>query len=87
MVRPSAVTSAAAITGYDLVNVVAEISDDTQMTLFTANGLLLGTTREMTRGIMGPYPSYIAFCYKDWFRTQCEKYPLNEEYPSFSFPR
>ena len=69
------------ITGYDLVNGVAEISDDTQMTLFTANGLLLGTTREMTRGIMGPYPSYIAFCYKDWLRTQCEKYPLNEEYP------
>ena len=69
------------ITGYDLVNGVAEISDDTQMTLFTANGLLLGTTRGMTRGIMGSYPSYIAFCYKDWLRTQCEKYPLNEEYP------
>lgn len=69
------------ITEYDLVNGVAEISDDTQMTLFTANGLLLGTTRGMTRGIMGSYPSYIAFCYKDWLRTQCEKYPLNEEYP------
>ena len=69
------------ITQYDLVNGIAEISDDTQMTLFTANGLLLGTTRGMTRGIMGSYPSYIAFCYKDWLRTQCEKYPLNEEYP------
>lgn len=69
------------ITEYDLVNGVAEISDDTQMTLFTANGLLLGTTRGMTRGIMGSYPSYIAFCYKDWLRTQCEKYPLNEESP------
>ena len=33
------------ITEYSLVNGVAEISDDTQMTLFTANGLLLGTTR------------------------------------------
>lgn len=58
------------ITEYDLVNGVAQISDDTQMTLFTANGLLLGTTRGMTRGIMGSYPSYIALCYKDWLRTQ-----------------
>ena len=41
------------ITEYSLVNGVAEISDDTQMTLFTANALLLGTTRGMTRGIMG----------------------------------
>ena len=47
------------ITEYSLVNGVAEISDDTQMTLFTANALLLGTTRGMTRGIMGSYPSYI----------------------------
>ena len=59
------------ITEYDLVNGVAEISDDTQMTLFTANGLLLGTTRGMTRGIMGSYPSYIAFCYNDVFNNVC----------------
>lgn len=38
------------ITEYDLVNGVALISDDTQMTLFTANGLLLGKTRGMIRG-------------------------------------
>lgn len=31
------------ITEYDLVNHTGRISDDTQMTLFTANGLLLGT--------------------------------------------
>lgn len=67
------------ITEYDLVEGVAEISDDTQMTLFTANGLLLETTRGMTRGIMGTYPSYIALCYKDWFQTQNRKYPLNEK--------
>ena len=30
---------------YDLVDGIAQISDDTQMTLFTANGLLLGTTK------------------------------------------
>lgn len=68
------------ITEYDLVNGIAEISDDTQMTLFTANGLLLGKTRGMTRGIMGSYSSYIALCYTDWLRTQYEKYPLNEKY-------
>ena len=65
------------ITEYSLVNGVAEISDDTQMTLFTANALLLGTTRGMTRGIMGSYPSYISLCYKEWLRTQYEQFPLN----------
>lgn len=68
------------ITEYDLMNGVARISDDTQMTLFTANGLLLGTTRGKMRGIMGPYTGYIACCYKDWFRTQYENYPLDEKY-------
>lgn len=68
------------ITEYALKNGVAEISDDTQMSLFTATGLLLGTTRGMTRGIMGTYPSYINFSYKDWYRTQTEHYPLPEEY-------
>lgn len=55
---------------YSLENGVAEISDDTQMTLFTANGLLLGTTRGMTRGIVAKYSDYIALCYKDWYKTQ-----------------
>ena len=68
------------ITKYALRNGVAEISDDTQMTLFTATGLLLGTTRGMTRGIMGTYPSYIDYSYKDWYRTQTESYPLPKEY-------
>lgn len=66
------------ITEYALKNGVAEISDDTQMTLFTATGLLIGTTRGMTRGLMGTYPSYINFSYKDWYRTQMERYPLAE---------
>lgn len=67
------------ITSYELVGGVAQISDDTQMTLFTATGLLLGTTRGMTRGIMGSYPSYVARCYGDWLRTQTKQYPLNTE--------
>ena len=65
------------ITSYEPVNGKALISDDTQMTLFTASGLLLGTTRGKTRGIMGSYPSYIAYCYEEWYRTQTEKYPLD----------
>ncbi len=68
------------ITEYELRHGAAEISDDTQMTLFTATGLLLGTTRGMTRGIMGPYEGYIGHSYLDWYRTQTEKYPLPEEY-------
>lgn len=67
-------------TEYTLKNGIAEISDDTQITLFTATGLLLGTTRGMIRGIMGTYPSYINFSYKDWYRTQTESYPLTGEY-------
>ena len=62
------------ITEYDLTGGVAQSSDDTQMTLFTANGLLLGMTRGMTRGIGGPDPHYIGLCYRDWLRTQESKY-------------
>ena len=58
------------ITKYSLADGVALISDDTQMTLFTANGLLVGTTQRMTRGVTDTYPSYIALCYKDWLKTQ-----------------
>ena len=63
---------------YDLVDGIAQISDDTQMSLFTANGLLLGTA-SMTSGIMKTYPEYIACCYKDWLQTQYNSYPLKEK--------
>lgn len=58
------------ITNYELTDGVAQISDDTQMTLFTANGLLHGTTRGRMRGIMASYSSYIFLCYQDWLSTQ-----------------
>lgn len=58
------------ITEYSLDDGVALISDDTQMSLFTAIGLLIGTTREMMRGNAGTYPFYISFAYKDWLKTQ-----------------
>lgn len=48
----------------------ALISDDTQMSLFTANGLLVGDTRGNLRGIQGWPRSYVALSYQDWLRTQ-----------------
>lgn len=59
------------ITRYTLNrNGKAEISDDTQMTLFTANGLLFGITRGYTRGIMGNPVNYISQAYVEWLETQ-----------------
>ena len=48
----------------------ALISDDTQMTLFTANGILVGETRGALRGIRGDTAGYAALAYQDWLRTQ-----------------
>ena len=48
----------------------ALISDDTQMSLFTANGLLVGDTRGAMRGIQGWPRVYVAKAYKDWLKTQ-----------------
>ena len=46
------------------------ISDDTQMTLFTANGMLMGLTRGYMRGIGGRPEKYVDGAYLDWFYTQ-----------------
>lgn len=60
------------ITKYELdpASGMALISDDTQMTLFTANGILFGMTRGAMRGIMGPVESYVYSAYQDWLYTQ-----------------
>lgn len=58
------------ITRYELKDGKALISDGTQMTMFTANGILFGATRERLNGIMAPVCHYIHKAYKDWFRTQ-----------------
>lgn len=60
------------ITEYELDALTgnAVISDDTQMTLFTANGLLVGDTRGCMRGIQGWPRGYVAMAYQDWLRTQ-----------------
>ena len=49
---------------------VALVSDDTQMSLFTAAGILLGMTRGAMRGIMGRIDTYCHWTYLDWLHTQ-----------------
>lgn len=51
------------------------ITDDTQMTLFTAEGLLRGWLRGCTKGV-ADYPSVVANAYQRWLRTQGERAPL-----------
>ena len=64
----------------------ALISDDTQMTLFTANGLLIGDTRGDLRGIRALPRQYVIRSYYDWLKTQnisyteCKKTRDKEEY-------
>lgn len=58
------------ITKFALHNGKALISDDTQMTLFTANGLLMGLTRGYMRGIGGRPEEYVDVAYLDWYYTQ-----------------
>lgn len=60
------------IRDYALRGGVAEISDDTQMTLFTATGLLSATPRDFS----GSYTDSIRLHYKDWYRTQTQQFPV-----------
>ena len=57
------------ITSYVLDKGVARISDDTQMTLFTANGMLLGLTRGFMKGVGNAPEFYVEYAYQDWFDT------------------
>lgn len=62
------------ISNYELAGGVAEISDDTQMTLFTANGMLMGLTRGYMRGIGGQPEFYVGYAYQDWYYTQTKSF-------------
>ena len=64
------------ITEYELDNRTGKalISDDTQMTLFTANGILVGETRLCMRGIGGVPSIYVPQSYQDWLTTQEKDY-------------
>ena len=55
----------------------ALISDDTQMTLFTAAGLILGMHRQRERGISGNARYYVNLAYQDWLVTQDRDYSRN----------
>ena len=68
------------ITEYTLTNGKALISDDTQMTMFTANGLLLCTTRAMMKGLRLSYIDFIRDMYKCWYMTQEGIFPTKNEY-------
>ncbi|MEG1755724.1 MAG: ADP-ribosylglycohydrolase family protein [Clostridia bacterium] len=58
------------ITQLQLVGGKALISDDTQMTLFTANGILVGMTNEHLQGVRRSMERYLHNAYMDWKRTQ-----------------
>ena len=62
------------ITKFDLDEKgLALVSDDTQMTLFTACGMLMGVTRGYMRGIGGQPEKYVDGAYLDWYYTQTGK--------------
>ena len=73
------------ITAYTLCDSVAEISDDTQMTLFTVSGLLECAGSSPTEceilvesGSFEHYLHWIRNAYLQWYRTQTEAYPLEQ---------
>lgn len=57
----------------------ARFSDDTQMTLFTATGILHGSTRASLRGIAGHPSMYVRMAYLDWLKTQDPSFEGNPE--------
>ena len=64
------------ITKYDIATgEKARISDDTQMTLFTANGMLIA----LTRAKADPF-TYCFYTYKDWLKTQGYKTEFDHKY-------
>jgi ADP-ribosylglycohydrolase len=74
------------ITQFELdSNGKALISDDTQMTLFTANGLLMGVTRWNMRGIGAELGTYTDGAYLDWYYTQTGKKPDFSLTPDFHY--
>ena len=51
------------------------ITDDTQMTLFTAEGLLRAITRQRARGMLGQPEMLLAHAYMRWYATQTQDFP------------
>ncbi len=61
------------ITSYELSEGLARVSDDTQMTLFTASGLV-----EAKKANLPPVPA-LGRAYVDWFHTQTEAFPAEAD--------
>lgn len=68
------------ITEYELTDGIAQISDDTQMTMFTADGVLRATTTKEMHGITLEYPDYIMQDYQFWYKTQNVSYAKRDKY-------
>ncbi|WP_333778194.1 ADP-ribosylglycohydrolase family protein [Streptomyces sp. IBSBF 3136] len=51
------------------------VSDDTQMTLFTAEALLQAHAREREKGIGGAWPQLLRQAYERWLTTQTASAP------------
>ena len=68
---------------------LCEVTDDTQMTLFTAEGYIRALVRAQGRG-MCHTPSVVWFAYRRWYRTQTEPFPgadtLRRERPLHEAP-
>ncbi len=60
----------------DPVSGKALISDDTQMALFTANGILVGKSRIQEQGVPAPIYRYVRLSYLDWLKTQSLSYSI-----------
>lgn len=58
------------ITEYTLTYGKAVVSDDTQMTMFTANGLIYGMTQQNIGKAFGDVSDYVYSAYKEWLATQ-----------------
>ena len=72
------------ITEYKLTGGKALISDDTQMSLFTANGILVGETRFCLRGIGGLPSGYVPNAYQDWMKTQFSDFNTVRKYERYT---
>ena len=58
------------IRGYDLVNGYADVTSNTQIAAYGANGLMVGLTRGQMLGRMAPYVRYVDLALREWSQGQ-----------------
>ena len=75
------------ITAYDLDPLAkkAIISDDTQMTLFTAAGLLNWDAAQRQKGTAAKPSAYVAAAYHDWWLTQKIRFVNRNNYAHYTW--